>query len=324
MKQVFNNDRLTEKLMELRYNKQAALKDEKIRFFIRQNHYSELVNQDLRNQGNDTLSSQDKERWDRQINYGLVNQKKIRDAQIVVFGVGGIGSNAIMGLIYSGVNNFKIVDFDIIKLSNLNRQTLYTPKDVGKLKIDKAKERLLEINPYANIESFNIKIDYPEDLNVLNMSENNFPEDISKINNLIIWGDYIVNALDYYGAPYLINDLCVNNHKPYYWGGVNHSIGEIYSYYPIKETACMRCMFGQTSFFDKTQFLRYKKKDNTKMKGANIGSTVIVTGNFISEMILHDICGIYNPNYGKLFIYDAHCFDIHRIPVEIDKECPCQ
>ena len=318
------NVKLLNKLMDLRYFKQPKLKEIKSKLLSRQIKYREIVNQDIRIKDNNTLDKHDKKRWSRQLLNRLINQKRIRDARIVVFGLGGIGSNVLMGLIYSGVHHFKIIDYDKVKLSNLNRQTLYVPSDVGSLKIEKAEERLLKINPNIKIESFNIKIDYPKELNVLNIKENNFNDSIIKLNELIKWGDIIVNALDFQGAPFLINDLCVINHKPFYWGGVNHFLGEIYNFHPKSNSACLRCIFGPSDFINKNPFLRYKEKNKNLMKGINIGTTVIGAGNLIAEMIIYDICRINTLSYNHYIIYDAYEYKIIKIPIEIDINCQCR
>ena len=316
--------KILKKTMQLRYNKQPKLMEMKTKLLSKLVEYNRIVNQDLRNQDNESLNQWEKERWGRQILHPLVNQKKIKAAKVVVFGLGGIGSNILIGLSYSGVNNIKILDFDKIDLSNLNRQTLYCPKDVDQLKTVKAKERLLEINPEINVESCHLLLNYPENLNLLSMKEKDFSKNITEVEKYIKWGDFIVNAMDYNGAPYLINDLSVKNKKPFYWAGVNHFLGDIYNYYPKKEFACLRCIFGPTNIINSTQFMRYKTKENTPTKGVNIGSTVMTTGAIVSEMIIHEICGINNSARGCYFIYDAENFTIFKIPAKIDIECECQ
>ena len=129
--------------MDLRYHKQPKLKEIKKALLFRQTQYKEIIDQNKRVHDNNKLNLIEQERWNRQLFHPLLNQKKIKNARVVVFGCGGIGSNALMGLIYSGVQNFKIIDFDSIALSNLNRQTLYIPRDVKFVKSIKAKERLL-------------------------------------------------------------------------------------------------------------------------------------------------------------------------------------
>ena len=80
--------------------------------------------------------------------------EKLKKAKVAIFGLGGVGSFVLEGLVRSGVQNFVLVDNDDISLSNLNRQLLATHKTIGKSKVEVAKERILEINPNANIEIY--------------------------------------------------------------------------------------------------------------------------------------------------------------------------
>ena len=314
---------MLDKVLEMRYNNQPELKEIKMNLLTRQIHYKEILDQDKRTQDNDLLNDIDKYRWDRQIRHPLLNQKKIKDAHVVVFGCGGIGSNVLIGLVYSGVHNFELIDYDKIEISNLNRQTLYIPEDINETKVEKAKIRLLNINPNINIKSHNFELNYPVDSNLLRINESNYTKTIKKVNELIKGADYIVNAVDYKGAQYLINDLCIKNKKPYYWGVVNHFLGEIFSYHPYKKGACLRCIFSSENLLNKNQFLRYKTKENS-IAGVNLGSTVITTGSLISELIIHDICGINNPFHGNYCIYDAYNFQFIKVPIIINLDCECQ
>jgi len=311
---------ITKKNIEKRYFKQSKLKEVKLKIFLRQYEYYQLIEQTIRNQNNTMLNDDDIERWDRQISHPLIDQKKIRDARVVVFGVGGIGTNVLLGLIYSGVHNFILIDHDKIELSNLNRQTLYTPEDIGKIKVKKAKERLLKINPNANIEIHNININYPKELNILEINEAEYLRDIDEINKIIKTNDYIINALDLFGAPYLINDLCIKNRKPFYWGVVNQTTGDLFNYYP-EETACLRCIFG-----DKYLRFRTNKQSvfNSLKKTGNIGDVVIATGSIISQNIINDICGYINSSRGHFIIVDLFNYEIIKIPVIPHKQCQCR
>lgn len=88
---------------------------------------------------------------------GEDNFSLIQEKVIAVFGLGGVGGTALEALARTGFQHFLIIDFDKVDVSNLNRQILYTNKDVNKNKVDAAKERVLAINPDADIISFNIK-----------------------------------------------------------------------------------------------------------------------------------------------------------------------
>ncbi|MFO8019695.1 MAG: HesA/MoeB/ThiF family protein [Promethearchaeia archaeon] len=312
-----------EKLMEQRYQKQEELAKLKINLFKRQLDFSKTGDQDTPAQDNRTLTVREKNRWDRQIKNELLNQKKIKNAKIACFGLGGIGSNALLGLIYSGVELFKIIDYDTIETSNLNRQTLYEMKDIGQFKAKAAKLRMLQINPEISVDAFNIFIDYPRHLNILKKYTKEHNENCQDIEKIIAWADYIINAVDYNGAPYLINDFCVRLQKPYYWAGVNHFIGDIFPYIP-KKAPCLRCIFNSDFYSDlHLPFLRYRT-DDTSHSTPNLGTTVISTGTIISELIIHDICKIYNPLKEKYLIYDSLNLELHKIPLQQDQYCHCQ
>ncbi len=310
------------KALEHRYYKQPKLKEIKIKLFSRQIKYSEKYDLNAIAQDNELLEDIEKERWNRQIRNTILNQKKIKDAKVVVFGCGGIGSNALLGLSYFGVYNFRIIDFDEVEISNLNQQTLYYPEDIGSLKVNIAKKRLLQINPKIYVKSYNMKLDYPKKMNLLEIKEAEYPKNIEKIDEIIKWGDFIVSASDYYGAQYLINDLCIKNHKPYYWGVCNYFLGDIYSFYPEEKSACLRCIFGPTDFFNKTQFFRYLTSDSL-YKPINLGTTNMITGISISHMIVKDICKINTLIHGHYMIYDGYDFKIYKIPIKSDNNCLC-
>lgn len=80
--------------------------------------------------------------------------EKLKDAKVAVFGIGGVGSFVVEGLARAGIGNFILIDDDKICLTNLNRQIIATRKTIGKYKVEVAKERILEINPNANVEIY--------------------------------------------------------------------------------------------------------------------------------------------------------------------------
>ncbi|MFX1574629.1 MAG: ThiF family adenylyltransferase [Promethearchaeota archaeon] len=308
---------------KLRFFKQPKLAKIKYQSFFKdiEINYPNQINQEHRNKENSFLNESEKERWKAHLKHPLINQTRIKKAKIVVFGLGGIGSNVLLGLTYGGVHKYKIVDHDRIEASNLNRQTLYIPNDIGKLKCRVAEKRLLEINPKLNIKSYNLRVKYPLNKNILKARSENLPNEFLKVDELIKWGDIIVNALDYYGAPFLINDLCIRNHKPYYWAICNHSFGEIFSFIPEK-TACLRCIFGPYDFFNKQQTLRFRKQ-NTETTGAVLSSSVIITGNVVAGMIISDICNLESNNHGKYIILDVYKLTLNKIPLSKYKKCEC-
>ena len=87
---------------------------------------------------------------------GNEGMEKLKNAKVAVFGLGGVGSFVCEGLARSGIGNFVLVDFDKVDESNINRQLIATTKTIGRNKVDVMKERILDINPEANIEIYNL------------------------------------------------------------------------------------------------------------------------------------------------------------------------
>lgn len=110
---------------------------------------------------------------------GKENIEKLKNSKVIIFGLGGVGSSAIEAIVRAGINNIALVDCDKISETNINRQIFATTKTIGKLKVEAAKERLIEINPNLNIEVYNLFFN----------KENSNGFDFSKY-------DYIIDAID--------------------------------------------------------------------------------------------------------------------------------
>ena len=316
------NVKILKKILEHRYYKQPELMNIKFRLLSSQIEYSKVYDLEEIAKINSQLDDYEKIRWKNQIRNTILNQQKIKDSRVAVFGCGGVGTNVLVSLAYFGIYNFKIVDYDKIELSNLNEQTLYCPDDIGKLKVNKASEQLEQINPRINIITYNMAVKYPLELSVLELNDTNYPSEIKNVNEIIKWADYVVCSLDYYGGPYLINDLCIKNQKPYYWGACNYFLGDMFIYHPKKKIPCLRCALGPTDFSNQTNFMRYQKPED-EYKAINLTSTNIIIGTFISENIIKDICEIENINNGHYIIYDGYEMKLYSIPIISDINCKC-
>ena len=137
-------------------------------------------------------------RFEKQIilkSIGLAGQKKIFAANVLIIGLGGLGCPLLTYLVSSGVGKIGIVDFDKVEISNLNRQTLFNPGDVGKFKVDQAKKAINKINKKIKIISFKKKITF------------------KNIKKILSSFDIICDGTDNYNSRYLINDYCVKIKK---------------------------------------------------------------------------------------------------------------
>ena len=110
---------------------------------------------------------------------GKENIEKLKNSKVIIFGLGGVGGSAIEAIVRAGINNIALVDCDKISETNINRQIFATTKTIGKLKVEAAKERLIEINPNLNIEVYNLFFN-KENSNGFNFSKY----------------DYIIDAID--------------------------------------------------------------------------------------------------------------------------------
>jgi adenylyltransferase/sulfurtransferase len=151
------------------------------------------------------LSKDDYERYSRHLilpEVGLDGQKRLKAASVLCIGTGGLGSPLLLYLAAAGVGRIGIVDFDIVDTSNLQRQVIHGTSWVGKPKIQSAKDRILEINPYCQIDLYETRLSSENALGIVE------PYDI------------VVDGTDNFPTRYLVNDACVLLNKPNVYGSI--------------------------------------------------------------------------------------------------------
>ena len=158
---------------------------------------------------------------------GLSGQKKLKAASILLIGMGGLGSPLAMYLAAAGVGRLGLVDYDVVDYTNLQRQVVHGTSTVGKLKVDSAKERILDINPDIAVETYN----------VLFTSEN--AEEIAA--NY----DIIIDGTDNFPTRYLVNDVSVKLGKPNVYGSIFRFDGQVTVFDPTQGGPCYRCLFPE-------------------------------------------------------------------------------
>lgn len=167
------------------------------------------------------------ERYSRQIvmkEIGVEGQEKLTEAKVFIIGAGGLGSPAALYLAAAGIGKIGIADSDIVGLSNLQRQLMHTTSDLGRPKVESAKETLQQINPDVSIQTYNEFIS----------SDN--------IAGIIADYDFVLDCTDNFEAKFLINDACVIADKPFTHAGVTGFQGQLMTVIP-HETSCYRCIF---------------------------------------------------------------------------------
>ncbi len=177
--------------------------------------------------GGSELSNKDLERYSRQImleEIGYQGQLKLKNAKVCVVGVGGLGNPITTRLVAMGVGKIRIVDRDVIELSNLHRQTMFDDSDVGEIKVEVAAKKLQKLNLDVQIEALPISVN---DYNAIEVVDS---------------CDVVIDALDSVNARYALNKACVAKKIPFVTGAAVGVTGQVFTVIP-KQSACYHCMF---------------------------------------------------------------------------------
>jgi molybdopterin/thiamine biosynthesis adenylyltransferase len=173
------------------------------------------------------LTEAEIERYSRQIilpQVGAEGMMRLKNARVTVIGAGGLGCPAVQILASAGVGFIRIIDGDLVDLSNLPRQILHFSKDVGQPKVFSIREKVLQLNPEVQLEAVNAFL-----------TEDN-AEGYFKNSH------FIIDATDNFTSKYLINDTCNKLKIPFVIGGVVEFMGQLLSVIP-GESACYKCIF---------------------------------------------------------------------------------
>ena len=249
-----------------------------------------------------TFSKEELERYSRHLiipEFNIEGQRKLKRARVLVVGTGGLGAPLLLYLTAAGVGTIGIVDFDLVDTSNLQRQVLFTTKDVGKPKVEAAKERLEALNPHVQFEIFNTRIDSTNALEI-----------ISRF-------DVVADGTDNFPTRYLVNDACVLAGK-------------------INVFASIFRFEGQASVFnylypDGSRGPNYRDLFPTPpppglvpscAEGGVIGVLPGILGSLQANEVIKVISGVGEPLAGRFFQFDAAEFKTRIFKISKDPENP--
>jgi molybdopterin-synthase adenylyltransferase len=179
--------------------------------------------------GSEELSPKELDKFSRQVmleEIGYGGQLKLKNAKVCVVGTGGLGHPIISRLATMGVGTLRIVDRDVIELSNLHRQMMFDEDDVGQVKVEVAAKKLQKLNPDCKIESLAVSVN---DYTALEVIEG---------------CDVVIDALDSVNARYALNKACVKFEIPFVTGAAVGTSGQAFTILP-KKSACYYCMFPE-------------------------------------------------------------------------------
>ena len=234
-------------------------------------------------------------RFEKQIilkKIGLAGQKKIFSSNVLIVGLGGLGCPLLTYLAASGVGKIGIVDFDRVEISNLNRQTLFNPNDIGKFKVKQAKQIINKINKKIKIISFQKKL----------TSRN-----IKKIFNSF---NIICDGTDNYNTRYLINDYCVKSKKILVSAAISRFDGQLMKFNFKKKGPCYRCFMPDQPTFE----------NNCETEG--IFSPVAgIMGTIQANEVLKSILTTKNDLTSHLLVFDALKTEFRKSKISINPKC---
>jgi sulfur-carrier protein adenylyltransferase/sulfurtransferase len=222
-------------------------------------------------------------------------QNRLKAARVLCIGAGGLGSPAALYLAAAGVGTLGIVDFDDVDLSNLQRQILHGTKDVGRGKLESARDRLHDINPQIEIELHKCRFS----------SEN--------ASQLVARYDVVVDGSDNFPTRYLSNDVCVFAHKPNVYGSVFRFEGQTTVFAPHLDGPCYRCLFPEPP--------PPESVPNCAQAGV-LGVLPGIIGMLQAIETLKLILGIGEPLVGRLLHFDALKVKFRELNLRRDPQCP--
>ena len=242
------------------------------------------------------LDSKDIQRYSRQImleEIGFIGMEKLRNSKVCVVGVGGIGNPVVTQLTAMGIGKIRIVDRDVVEISNLHRQHLFTEQDIGKVKVEAAIEHLKKRNTDVEIEALPIS--------VTPYTAENIVKDF----------DIVIDALDSVDARYALNDACIKHNIPLIYAGALGMLGSVCTILP-NNSACLRCIFPALSEDD---------MPTCSTEGVHPSILYLVAGLQVSEAV--KILLNQKPTLVNTLLYiDLNELSFERIRMFRQDECP--
>jgi adenylyltransferase/sulfurtransferase len=247
--------------------------------------------------GTPLLRADQYDRYRRHLNlpeFGVEGQRRLLESRVLLIGAGGLGCPLAQYLAAAGVGHLGLMDFDVVDPSNLQRQILFGTKDVGRLKVEVARERIEAMNPDVSVEPL--------------------PEQLTSENALERFRDYdvIVDGTDNFPTRYLSNDACVLLGKPTVYGAILRFEGQAATF-DAKRGPCYRCLFPEPP------------PPGSVPSCAEGGVLGILPGTIAMIQATETVkllTGIGEPLIGRLLVYDALAMRFSEYRLKKDPSCP--
>ncbi len=241
------------------------------------------------------LNIKDFQRFEKHIilkNIGVAGQTKILNSKVLIIGIGGLGCPLLTYLAASGVGTIGVADPDKVEIGNLNRQTLFNANDIGKYKVDQAKNIINKMNNKIKIKIFKKKITF------------------KNIKSIIKDFDIICDGTDNFETRYLINDECKKMKKILISAAINKFDGHLYNFNFKKRVSCYRCFMPDKPVIER----------NCETEG--IFSPVAgILGSLQANEVLKTIIGLKNILNNQMIIFDSIKINLRKVKLSFNPKC---
>ncbi len=224
----------------------------------------------------------------------LEGQKRLKAARVLLIGAGGLGSPLSLYLAAAGVGRIGLVDFDVVDLTNIQRQVLYATSDVGRPKLEAAAERLSALNPEIDIVSHDVRL-----------SSENVMEVFSGY-------DLVADGTDNFPTRYLVNDACVLSGKPNVYASIFRFEGQV-SVFDARRGPCYRCLFPEPPPPGLVP---------SCAEGGVLGVLPGIVGSLQALEVLKLVLDRGDSLIGRLVLFDALAFQFRELTVRKNPACP--
>ncbi|MES2678112.1 MAG: HesA/MoeB/ThiF family protein [Pseudomonadota bacterium] len=225
----------------------------------------------------------------------LAGQEKLLQAKVLVIGAGGLGSPALYYLAAGGVGNIGVVDDDVVELSNLQRQIIHNQNDLGRKKVESAKEKI-------NLLNDDVKIDiYPIRINHQNLSD------------LVSNYDFILDATDNFPTRFIINQVCHQQKKPLIFAAVKGFLGQVSTFKSYqKNNPCYACF--NPNIVDENFTLPLSEK-------GILGAVAGTVGALQASTTIKEILNIGENLVGKILVFDFLKNEFRKVVLKKSLNC---
>ncbi|GAB6041306.1 HesA/MoeB/ThiF family protein [Endothiovibrio diazotrophicus] len=237
-------------------------------------------------------------RYSRQImlpRVGVEGQQRLLESTALIVGLGGLGSPAALYLAAAGVGELIVVDFDTVELSNLQRQVLHTTADLGRRKVDSARDALAAINPEVGVEIVSRRLEG------------------EALREVVARADVVLDGSDNFATRFALNEACVATGTPLVSAAVIRMEGQLSVFDPrVGESPCYRCLYRDEG----------GEPEEGCVESGVLAPVAGVLGTLQATEALKVLMGVGRTLSGRLLMIDAETMEIRTLKLRRDPRCP--